>query len=467
MAHLRSYRLLETIAGLDRLRDDVRLWQTHRTESDLRGQYRTQLNALVSELEQATCALRQEVSTVSAISCNGDYFTALLAHDRRAIWLRSAWSYYRDRFDQRDDPSLGPTLRAADEVLWSCYKPFFSAVAVPAAPLCCVDSAYVPSALRPDQARHLLGRTDEVDRGPLAPFLKTLPIPILRLPASVVSAPWSLALIAHETGHFIQRAVPDAEALYVWLEKHIVACVAQEGGNDADVSDWRAWTEEIFADLYASVTVGKWAIWALAPWMLGPSSFVLARQRSYPSPLVRLRLLAAACDAIGVEGASALCDEIVGDGVATVEDKRVELDLRVAARVGQHVLAALPDKMGALPDRVNFFAREHCDGQAVEKWAAALSGGPARDDNNELRTARLVAAAALQASHTAAQLEPAAQADALAALRERVPARIAACFEKGKRDAPADSRPPEQSLAALVLGLGDEHLMPVEHAIHH
>jgi hypothetical protein len=43
------------------------------------------------------------------------------------------WDYFREKLDQRDDANLKPTLEAADEVLWSCYHPYFQDRNLPAA----------------------------------------------------------------------------------------------------------------------------------------------------------------------------------------------------------------------------------------------------------------------------------------------------------------------------------------------
>jgi len=303
VSRLKNFRQTETLAELGRLRTELSSWLKRKKYADARGQYTTQLAVLERELCDAIEALSQWVARDFSAANTGEVFRQLAMDDRRIIWIRDAWNFYRQKFDQREVEELKTVLSAADEVLWSCYKPFFGGRAIPPAPLCCIDSSYVPGSIRPDQARHQLGRTTETDTGVLAPFFQTLPIPILRLPPSVASSPWLLALIGHETGHFLLRLLPRALDL---LKEQIEKAVGQCCGSDDDKAAWRNCAEEIFCDFYFALAVGPWAVWALAPWTLGPDAAMLTRDRYYPAPLARLRLIAVAAEALGLAGAEAL-----------------------------------------------------------------------------------------------------------------------------------------------------------------
>jgi hypothetical protein len=458
MSRLKNFRQAETLAELDRLRTELTEWLKQRRGADSRGQYATQLNVLEGEVCTAIQALRDWVLRAFGPLSTGDVFRQLAADDRRIIWIRDAWNYYRQKFDQREAAGLQTVLRAADEVVWSCYKPFFNGGAVPPAPLCCVDSSYVPSSIRPDQARHQLGRTSEIDTGVLAPFFQSLPIPVLRLPPGVASSPWLLSLIGHETGHFIQRLFPDVSN---WLSDQIENAAARCGGTDADKAAWRNYAEEIFADLYFVLAVGPWAIWALAPWSVGPDATMVTRERYYPAPLVRLRLMARTAEALGLVGAEALRSELVGPLNDAIQSDETRLDLRIAEQVGSLICSPLRDGHRSLADRITFRASDFANDAIVDRWSAALSGGPPRADDHDLRTARLVCAAALKSSHDAAAIEESGeQEERLAKLRDETPKRIAACFETSRRAAPQVAAPSRGSdLARLVLDASEDALM--------
>ena len=55
---------------------------------------------------------------------------------------------------------------------------------------------------------------------------------------------------------------------------------------------WREWSPEIFADWYSVLTMGQWALWAMAQFELQAQTDMLKPRRSYPSALARLHLLA-------------------------------------------------------------------------------------------------------------------------------------------------------------------------------
>jgi hypothetical protein len=201
MPYLREFRQSQTIGELDRLRDELSAWTECRKRGDPRGQYASQLDTLGKEIGGAIEALRESVSSGLGVILTGDLFRRLAVDDRRIIWIRGVWDYFRQKFDQRDDDTLRPVLRAADEVVWSCYRPFFANRAKPPpAPLCCIDPSYVASSVRPDQAAHQFERTSEVNEGPLADYLLTMPIPIVRLPPVIISSPWALSLIGTKLG---------------------------------------------------------------------------------------------------------------------------------------------------------------------------------------------------------------------------------------------------------------------------
>ena len=458
MSRLKNFRQTETLAELGRLRTELSSWLKRKKYADARGQYTTQLAVLERELCDAIEALSQWVARDFSAANTGEVFRQLAMDDRRIIWIRDAWNFYRQKFDQREVEELKTVLSAADEVLWSCYKPFFGGRAIPPAPLCCIDSSYVPGSIRPDQARHQLGRTTETDTGVLAPFFQTLPIPILRLPPSVASSPWLLALIGHETGHFLLRLLPRALDL---LKEQIEKAVGQCCGSDDDKAAWRNCAEEIFCDFYFALAVGPWAVWALAPWTLGPDAAMLTRDRYYPAPLARLRLIAVAAEALGLAGAEALRAELIGPlGTGGLSDQ-TKLDLRIAEQVGRFITVPLPDGEGSLLDRIVFRESDFTSDGVVDRWSAALSGDAQRADDHDLRTARLVCAAALKASHSAAAIDdPYDQKARLAKLRNEAPKRIAACFETAHRAAPQQTAMLSSPvLARLLLEANEEMLM--------
>src|SRR5262245_44874699 len=125
MSRLKNFRRSETLAELGRLRAELSSWLKRKRYADARGQYATQLAVLERELCDAIEALSQWVARDFGAASTGEVFRQLAVDGRRIIWIRDAWNFYRQKFDQREVEELKTVLSAADEVLWSCYKPFF------------------------------------------------------------------------------------------------------------------------------------------------------------------------------------------------------------------------------------------------------------------------------------------------------------------------------------------------------
>src|SRR5262245_59731707 len=201
-------RLRRAKSELLRVRGQIDRWLDLRRAEDARQPFRrfkSQLDALVQSLHGA---LDQIVLPIDAPSLAGrpmgHVFAVCALADLRVAWLQRVWFYFRHKLDQRDDPGLAPVLNAADEIIWSCYKPAFEQTGEPlrTAPLPYVEPLFAPNAiLRDDPPRELLWNTDDEFA---QACLSALPIPIVAVPVSTLGAPWLLALLAHEVGHHVQ-----------------------------------------------------------------------------------------------------------------------------------------------------------------------------------------------------------------------------------------------------------------------
>src|SRR5690348_2581465 len=96
---------------LQQLDSDLRSWLKHRSERGSQGQYETQLEALGGLIGQTVRDLEQELSRVDI--GRDDVYDQCYLSDLRTLWTRRVWHFFREKFDQRDDPVYGPVLRAA------------------------------------------------------------------------------------------------------------------------------------------------------------------------------------------------------------------------------------------------------------------------------------------------------------------------------------------------------------------
>jgi hypothetical protein len=448
-------RRLQSVAEMDALLAELEKWYLNWTERDvhedgsLRGQYRTQLQAVHSEVKGAALGLRKSVADTSIDGDARAVYGEFARADREILWLWRAWYFFRDKFQQREDPRFADILSAADEVVWSCHRPFFPAqvnqVAMPA-PLPYIKAEFSPSALRQDQ-KQALDRKDN-DFLIVKEAFRNLPVPILAMPITVVNNPWALVLIGHEEGHIVEPLME--QDFNITFRAVLQDAVQQAGGSEEDQQVWSAWGDEIFADLYSVLTMGPWAVWAIAQFEAADDQASAERRFVYPAPCVRLQLMAALVQQYGltveIPGAPAVLPEetlrdtgyVDGVARAIVAIPRVQaLAASLAFAKGRY----LPkDEQGNIGE--------------VEQWSRhfgkAQAGLPAA---GQVRSARMASAGAAKAWSETIFAEDSTAARA--ALRQLSIARIAAAGPKGVRSAIAIAKRETEAGQSLLRTIRD------------
>ena len=181
---MKESRRIQAKIEIIRLLETVKDWKERRTDddSDYRGQHNSQIKAITEEVNGAAEIIKTEINNLDLKSLSlGEVYAKCFQTERRIVWLWRVFEFFRSKFDQRDNEKLKPILQAADEVVWSCYKPFFqkSGVKIEPAPLPFIGEDYSPSALRKDRMPGSLYKQGE-DFAPLKDYLDQLPIPILQ-----------------------------------------------------------------------------------------------------------------------------------------------------------------------------------------------------------------------------------------------------------------------------------------------
>src|SRR6266540_5509164 len=151
---VRQIRIEQSCRRLDHLRETIETWLARRGDDDQLGQYDTQLEVLRGALVGSVAALRTMIEGLAATQATDQVYAACRANDTRAELVRRVFEYYRGKFDQREDAIYRPILKAADEVVWSCWaEPFRNAqhddptlIRRPA-PLPYIEPRYSPAAI--------------------------------------------------------------------------------------------------------------------------------------------------------------------------------------------------------------------------------------------------------------------------------------------------------------------------------
>jgi hypothetical protein len=165
----------QAIAEVDRLIRDFNHWKNLRQESPapesplgpaipagVTHKYDSQLEGLSTEVLGAAGILRCHLTNLAFNLSMGELYAECARTEEESLWLWRVWDYFREKFDQRVDERYSEALLAADEVVWSCYRPFFRTLIggrVPEpAPLPYIEADFAPSALRSDQKEVLARR---------------------------------------------------------------------------------------------------------------------------------------------------------------------------------------------------------------------------------------------------------------------------------------------------------------------
>ena len=419
--------------AVDRLAAEIERWLAGWSE---RPEQTSQLQRLGKTLRALLVLLKQRADAIAPATG----FAEARAVDADLAVVERVWRHYADRLDQRRDPRLAPTLRAADDVIWACTTAARDLVgaATPSVmplPLAYVEPAYSPTAIPRSKPPADLQSSDLA----FARILAFLPVPLIGLPTSVVDEPWWLVLIAHEVGHHVQYDLEPAAAL---LDR-TADLLAAAGGPDAAI--WRRWREEVFADAFAIATCGPAALAATIELEWGEPAAMLALRGSYPPVLIRLALMSALAATLKLGGALTLDDLLppLADAPRTLARARVTAAATALATMplGGKDLATLGQTVRG-PD----------DGFLDQ----ALAGAPLDLDPARLQPLRAVAAGFRAYRSLAAIADEKQREQQRTALRDRLTPLIGQLRAPRDvlRDGASDLAPTAAEIATLVRDVG-------------
>jgi hypothetical protein len=447
---IRQVRIEQSCRRIDRLRAAADEWIGRRHDQDETGQHATQLDVLRTAVVGPLDELRTIAGSLTATGGTGAVYAACRASDTRTEFVRRVLTYYQGKLDQRNDTSLCGVLRAADEVVWSCWaEPFRNAsyadpaIAMRPAPLPYIESQYSPTAVpREDPPLDLRVAGDD---SVLVSYLERLPIPLIALPPVCADDPWWLAYIGHEVGHHLQHDLTDGWGLIKAFREVVEAASGAAGANP---KHWRMWSEEIFADICSVHAMGPAAVYGIVQLELGDVDTMLRGKDRYPPPLVRLGIMAAVAGRLGLDVSSAL--EPAGlDGVI----------LPQAAAIAALTEAALADPLGGrgpFEDLLGWDTGTFAPEGTVWALREGLRNRVPLRVRPEVRTARLLTAAAVAAWEEIADIaDPGQREDSRSELADRFPLAVVQGREEGTRAAadqvPADTATLAADLTRLLL----------------
>jgi len=311
-------------------------WAERREADDTRGQYQSQLKSLRQRLEQVAAAIGAPLAGMDLQRPSADFYEQCKQLELRLNWLQRLWRFFRERFDQRAHPKWGPALKAADEVVWSCYRAVFKEGPTPAraAPLPFLEFEYSPEAF---PSELIPAELKSVEATFLRAQLPLLPVALLRLPAACVDEPWWLIHVGHEVGHHVQFALASGPTLVEAFRAHLLAAIEPQA-DSRESARWAGWTTEIFADVFAVHAMGAPTLSAMVEAELQKD--MTSNRPLYPPVAVRLALMAEVANRLGFQGQQALQGLVPTELVKGHE--RLDKALKLVPQVVDAALASLP-----------------------------------------------------------------------------------------------------------------------------
>ncbi len=448
-AQRETVRIEESAAELERLRREFGTWRAQREQADLHGRHATQLGALEELVTRCLDMLRVELER--APRAGREVHDRCRVVDRQVVFVRRLWSYFREKWSQRDDYLLGPVLAAADEIVWSCYAPPFRRLDRDPGPppLPFVDDDHSPYAIPLAYLPVQLRSSDEL----LRRTLDELPVPVIGIPPVCVSRPWWLVAIAHEVGHQLAYAFDAAPGQAA--RNAIETAAASTGTGAQDL--WGSWTHELLADAYAIAAIGGAHHRALVAFEHGGDATMTRFVDRYPPPIVRQAFAASVLAELG------LAAELASPPLAAaVELDEIELERDELAYLAA-LLKDVPAVAGALVRTplvedvtlagATAFDEKRLSGDGeVDWWARQLLKDTPLPVSETLTGARLATAGALTAWTRVAE-EPGVERRAARAeaLRSRTLAAASANRDEGQREDAGASVFDADALAERVL----------------
>ena len=350
--------------------------------TDELGLHKTQFDAVRTVLHIAISELQTHLNALDVKELDlEDVYDACREFDEATIWLQRFWSYLKEKFDQRKEPAeLASLLKAADEVVWSCFHSVLERALGKhgPAPLTYIEPEYSPATIqteKPLPASLYL----EADLEFLDQCLEKLPVPILRLPPTCISSPWWLIFIGHEIGHHVQYAL----SLVRYFREGLVAAAESKNFSAADAAlTWGNWGEEIFADVFSILMMGQFALRAMFEMETGSAEKMVKRKANYPSPVVRLALMKDVAEKLGLK----VNADLLSIDLAAIanSDPVAAKDYAVVPAAVEFALRPLPDGR-LLSELCGFNTKIFADDGRLRVWCGMLgSEGDVVLDKNEM-----------------------------------------------------------------------------------
>ena len=261
-----------------------------------------------------------------------------------------------------------------------------------------------------------------------------------------------LIFLVHETGHHLQYDL--SAGLTKRYREHLGALATTAGGTTEQVKQWKSWSNEVFADVFALMAAGGEVARGLDELQLSGPVGTVTSQYGYPPPIVRAALGSAvlqfaaeparplAQDSGRLQALHALALPAKEEALRTRAEDHLRLLPKLVPGLVDGALTP-PECDEPMPNLrtiggwdSTYFER---DGD-VQIWCERLLGTGQAIAARARPAARLCAAGAVAAWSTLAMTKDAKLEAEEERLRERIVAELKLCHEETDRAGPVTPR---------------------------
>lgn len=282
------------------LKRELASWEQMSCDHDSFKLHRSQISRICRTIDAARTAFG--LDTLDFLAGSEDDILKRLRDSRGRIQsLHLLWNFFRHKLLQRSRPEFQRFLLAADDLAWACYRPFLHALSGShdgrkEPPLTFLSMEPAPFAQSRQSSFTPAGLSTR-EQSRLYEFVRQLPVPIIGMPWLQAGHAPDLVFIGHETGHIVADDLGLAGEFDALLDA--VACVP-----DDRRPHWRAWFDEVFADVFGVLALGaaygNSLIRALAGDLVSIRREQPDARSEYPPRHVRVKLVGAAARALNL-----------------------------------------------------------------------------------------------------------------------------------------------------------------------
>jgi hypothetical protein len=209
----------------------------------------------------------------------------------RILDLHRVWNFFRGKLVLRSFDHFRDYLAIADEFAYACYKPVIDSKGdtFREPPLTFFNEESSPFAMARNRSYSFAIPGASLTNEAASALVKSLPVPVIGIPWFQQGHLPDLAIVAHEAGHHVEDDLALAGTLDVALQNANL----EPGRRVA----WLSWRGEVFADVYATLALGRAFALALLDFLTSSEARAMAAGviggppwGDYPTPALRIAI---------------------------------------------------------------------------------------------------------------------------------------------------------------------------------